>query len=276
MSEAPVTVIVLAAQRTGVVNPLAARAGVSHKALVPICGRALIEHVMEVLTSRRAVDEIRIVLEPDGQEQVDPVLKSFRDRGIPITLVNSQANIVESVIGAMKGEDKAFVVTTADNVLLTPEGFEHARKTLVQSDGIISLTTRERVWAVHRQGQRGFYDFKDDGYASCNLFGINGQKSLAAAEVFREGGQFMSNKGRMIRAFGLFNIILMGLKLITLSQGMQRLSKRFGLNIKPVIFEDGALAIDVDNERTYSVAEWVLGQRLGMDIPKPEFPADMK
>ena len=32
----PVTVIILAGQRAGVVNPLAARAGVSHKCLVPI------------------------------------------------------------------------------------------------------------------------------------------------------------------------------------------------------------------------------------------------
>lgn len=274
MSEAPVTVIVLAAQRTGVVNPLAVRAGVTHKALVPICGRALIEHVMEMLTRRPAIEEIRVVLEPDGQAQVDPVLEQFRDRGTPITLVNSDKNIVESVIGAMKGEDKTFIITTADNVLLTTEGFEQARNALAQSDGIISLTTRERVWAVHRQGQRGFYDFKDAGYASCNLFGINGQKSLRAAEVFREGGQFMSNKGRMVRAFGLFNIILMALKLITLPQGMKRLSKRFGLDLQPVVFEDGSLAVDVDNERTYSVAEWVLGQRLGMDIPKPEIAPD--
>lgn len=274
MSEAPVTVIVLAAQRTGVVNPLAVRAGVSHKALVPICGRPLIEHVMEVLTSRPAIDEIRVVLEPDGQQSVDPVLEPFRSRGIPITLVNSDQNIVESVIGATKGEDRTFIITTADNVLLTPDGFEQARSTLATCDGIISLTTRHRVWAVHRQGQRGFYDFKDDGYASCNLFGLNGQRSLRAAEVFREGGQFMSNKGRMVRAFGLFNIILMATKLITLRSGMKRLSKRFGLDLQPVVFEDGALAVDVDNARTYSVAEWVLGQRLGMDIPKPEIAPD--
>jgi hypothetical protein len=39
------------------------------------------------------------------------------------------------------------------------------------------------------------------------------------------------------------------------------------------VFEDGALAIDVDNERTYAICEWVLGQRLGMDIPKPEIEA---
>ena len=274
MAEHPVTVILLAAQRTGVVNPLATRAGVSHKCLAPICGRPLIEWVLEILTTLPSIEAIRVVLEPDGQAAVAPVLDAFRDRGVPIETVDSDANIVESVIAATKGEDRTFIVTTADNVLLTHDAFEQARGTLATCDGIISLTTRDRVWAVHRQGQRGFYDFKDDGYASCNLFGINGRKSLKAAEVFREGGQFMSNKGRMIRAFGWWNIVLMGAKLITLPQGMKRLSKRFGLNLKPVVFENGELAVDVDNERTYAVAEWVLGQRLGMDIPKPEIAPD--
>lgn len=270
MSDLPVTVILLAAQRTGVINPLAQRAGVSHKCLVPICGRPLIEHVLEILTTLPSIEGIRVVLEPDGQEALEPVLENFRARGVPIETIDSDPNIVESVIAATKGEDKPFLVTTADNVLLTHDGFEQARATLAQSDGIISLTTRDRVWAVHRQGQRGFYDFKDNGYASCNLFGLNGQKALAAAEVFREGGQFMSNRGRMVRAFGLGNIILMALKLITLPQGMKRVSKRFGLDLRAVVFENGELAIDVDNERTYAVAEWVLGQRLGMDIAKPE------
>ena len=46
---APCTVLVLAAQRAGVVNPLAERAGVSHKCIVPICGKPLIVHVMDAL-----------------------------------------------------------------------------------------------------------------------------------------------------------------------------------------------------------------------------------
>jgi hypothetical protein len=38
------------------------------------------------------------------------------------------------------------------------------------------------------------------------------------------------------------------------------LSKRIGLKIEPVVFADGAQAIDVDNERTYGIAEQILKQ----------------
>ena len=50
MPASPVTIIVLAGQRAGVVNSLAARAGVSHKCLAPIRGRPLIAHVLDTVT----------------------------------------------------------------------------------------------------------------------------------------------------------------------------------------------------------------------------------
>lgn len=270
MATLPVTVIVLAAQRAGVVNPLARRAGVSHKCLVPICGRSLIEHVMETLTTLEAIKEIRVVLEPEGQAQVDAALEPFRARGARVTLVNSDANIVESVLAAVGNDNGPFVITTADNVLLTRDSVNRIREKMREVDAVIGVTTRERVWSVHRQGQRGFYELREAGYANCNLYGLANSKGVKAADIFREGGQFQANKGRLIRAFGLFNIILMRFGMVTLEQGLRRVGKRFGTSLAPVVFEDGALAIDVDNERTYSIAEWVLGQRLGMDIPKPD------
>jgi len=272
----PVTVIVLAAQRTGVVNPLAARAGVSHKCLVPICNKPLISHVMETLTTLDAISGIRVVLEPEGQAEVGAVLDNFRDRGIAIEMIDSDPNIVESVLAATRQDEGPFLITTADNVLLTHDGFNRVRQAMRQADAVIGVTTRERVWAVHRQGQRGFYDFRDAGYANCNLYGISNRKGLTAADIFREGGQFQANAGRMVRAFGLFNILMMRFGLITFAQGLKRVGKRFGVVLEPVTFEDGALAIDVDNERTYAIAEWILGGRLGLDIAKPEIAPESK
>ena len=62
------TVVVLAAQRTGVVNPLAERAGVSHKCLAPIAGKPLIVHVMDLIAQCPEVAKVRVMVEPDGQQ----------------------------------------------------------------------------------------------------------------------------------------------------------------------------------------------------------------
>ena len=53
MTKPELTVIVLAAQRGGRLDPLAAEAGVSHKCLVPIGGRPLLAHVLEALDRGR-------------------------------------------------------------------------------------------------------------------------------------------------------------------------------------------------------------------------------
>jgi hypothetical protein len=186
---------------------------------------------MEPLITLPDICEIRVVLEPDGQAEVDEVLETFRSRGTPVTLVDNDLNIVESVIAATKGEDGPFIVTTVDNVLLTHDGFEQVRNAMRRADGVIGVTTKERVHAVHERGQRGFYEFKDAGYANCNLYGLSNNKGLKAANIFREGGQFQANKGRMVRAFGLFNILMMRFGLITMSKGLARAGKRFGARL---------------------------------------------
>src|SRR5688500_9535733 len=127
MPEAPVTIILLAGQRAGVVNPLAARAGVSHKCLVPIRGKPLIAHVLNTLTALPSTRAIRISLEPEAHDQVSQLAAAYADRGTPITLHASSAQIVQSAFAAAGDDPGPFIITTADNVLLTPAAVAQVR-----------------------------------------------------------------------------------------------------------------------------------------------------
>ncbi|MBC7160387.1 MAG: NTP transferase domain-containing protein [Porphyrobacter sp.] len=258
---APVTVIVLAGQRAGVTNPLAVRAGVSHKCLAPIRGKPLLAHVLDTLTTLPSVAEIRVSLEPEAHGEVQALLAPYLARGVPIRLVASDTNIVESVLAAAGTDPGPFIITTADNVLLTRAGVEALRLAMEEADAVIALTRKECVHAAHPEGQRNFYELRDGGYANCNLYGITNRKAFAAAEAFREGGQFQKNPRRLARAVGLVNIVLMRFRLIGMEAAMRRLSRRFGVTIRAVSFADGALAIDVDNERTYRICEELLAAR---------------
>lgn len=255
------TVIVLAAQRTGVVNPLAQRAGVSHKCLVPIAGHPLISHVMNVLAACPEVRKVRVMVEPEGQAALNPLLASYREGGLSIDLVSSSENIVESVLLGARDQPAPYIVTTADNVLLTREAFRATLGALETADVAMNLAAKPTVQAIHPQAQRRFYEFREEGYANCNLYGIAGPHALGAAEVFREGGQFMKNPGRLITAFGLFNILLFRFKLLTLAGAARRISRKFGLSFRALVPPDGSQAVDVDNERTYGIAEMVLKKR---------------
>ena len=68
------TLVILAAQRTGVVNPLAAEHGVSHKCLVPICGKQLIAHVLDTATAMDDVGTIRISVEADSHPDLEALI----------------------------------------------------------------------------------------------------------------------------------------------------------------------------------------------------------
>jgi hypothetical protein len=93
------------------------------------------------------------------------------------------------------------------------------------------------------------------------MFWIGSQKALAATEAFRHGGQFAKKPERIIKAFGVLNLIRFRLGRHSLAQMFQFVSRRFGVEIRPLVYEgEGRIAIEVDNERTHRVAEEVLAR----------------
>jgi GTP:adenosylcobinamide-phosphate guanylyltransferase len=258
------TAIILAAQRPGETNPLAAAAGVSHKCLVPIAGAPLIVHVVRVLAAMPSLGALRISVEPELWLVLEDLLAPERRPGLAIEMRAPQSNIADSVIAGVEGAEGPFVVTTADNVLLTATAVELLLGRLEQADAAAILTTREAVRAVHPDAQRRFYRLGNGHYSNCNLYGVrDAERAFAAAGVFRGGGQFRRHVGRAIRALGLINILLVLSGRLGLDAAARRFSRRLGLRLDLAVADDGALAVDVDNARTHAIAEPILARRMG-------------
>jgi GTP:adenosylcobinamide-phosphate guanylyltransferase len=252
------TIIVLAAQRGGRLDPLAAEAGVTHKCLVPIGGRPLLAHVLGALAEVDNVASIRVSVEAGADETLRPIALAS---GLPVAFVAAAENIADSVYAAAQGADGPVVITTADNVLLTPAAVrEVAARLIAGDDAVVALARKEDVLAAHPQGQRRFYRFRDGEFSNCNLYGLS-RRGLGLAETFREGGQFAKNPMRIARAFGLINLLILRFGLVTLATAMKRLGKRFGVSASALVLADGAHAIDVDNQRTYDIAAELLDRR---------------
>jgi hypothetical protein len=180
---------------------------------------------------------------------------------IPIDFIPSRATISDSVYAAAEGLAGPFVVTTADNVLLTAGAVRRVADRLhAGDDAVAALSRKEDVLSAHPQGQRRFYRFTDGAYSNCNLYGLS-RAGLRLAETYRSGGQFAKKPLRILQAVGLLNLIRLRYGLISLESAMARLGRRFGVKASAVVLEDGAHAIDVDNARTYSIAALLLAQR---------------
>lgn len=255
----PLRVIVLAAQRAGAVDPLAKRFGVSHKCLVPIAGRPLIAHVIAALQAHERVGEIVVSVESSAFAAIAAVLPNPTADSPPVRCATAWDTITDSVGAAAAGHEGPLLITTADNVLITGASIDAVLEGLKCSDAVVAMATREAVLAAHPAGQRRFYEFRCGVYSNCNLYGLASGDALKAAEAFRSGGRFAKSARRIVCAFGLTNLILLRLKLVTLRGGLARVSRRIGVRIAPVVLTDGTQAIDVDNDRTHAIAEMLLG-----------------
>ncbi|HEX8366199.1 MAG TPA: NTP transferase domain-containing protein [Allosphingosinicella sp.] len=261
-SERGFTAIVLAAQRGGRLDPLADRFGVTHKCLVPIVGKPLLEWVLRALAAVPGLTRIHISIEKDAVEAARAVAGAKGELGVPVDFVPSAPTLTDSVYAAAHGIDEPILVTTADNVLLSPDVAAAAvAKMHAGAEGVVVVTTREAVLAAHPEGQRRFYKLRGGAYSNCNLYGFHGPRALKVAEAFRSGGQFAKNPKRLAETFGLLNLLLVRFGLVTLDWAVRRMARRFGIRGEPLVVRDGTQAIDVDNARTYEIASALLERR---------------
>ena len=238
-----VTALIMAGKRSGVLDPLAERAGVAQKCVVPVGGMPMIERVVMNVAASPRIGEIRVVAHEADEIAAIPSIAKLQAEG---------------------RADYPLLITTADNCLWLPEDFtEFADKSIASKAGAAAaLAHKEDVRAADPQGQSRFYEFSDGGYSNCNAYWIGTPQALAAAEIMRGGGQFVKFPRRIAKAFGVINLIRFFLGWGTKEKLFAQVSRRFGFSMVPIEMSHGHCAIDVDNERTFQVTEKLLAKRL--------------
>ncbi len=259
-----VTALIMAGKRSGALDPLAERAGVAQKCVVPVLGIPMVERVAKQVAACERIGAIRIVAHEPDEIAALPTIAALIKEG-RLTFTEGKFNLVDSVFSGADGAEFPLLITTADNCLVTPEGYsEFIGKCLSAEAGAAAgLARKEDVIAADPVGQKKFYEFNDGGFSNCNMYWIGSAKALGAAEIMRGGGQFVKFPSRIIKAFGLMNLIRFRLGSGSKEKLFEQVSKRFGIKLVPVELSDGHYAIDVDNQRTFDVTEKILKRREG-------------
>ena len=261
MSSNPPALLVLAGRRSATLDPLAEKAGVSHKCLVPVQGEAMVGRVLRTADEALPESPLYLAIEDFDLVRDEPTVKRLLASG-RLTLVEAEYNIVDSVVSASRTTGFPLLITTADNVLMTAEGIRSvaAKGSEPGIEGVVMMAREEDILAAHPDGQRRFYRFREGGYSNCNLFWLGSERALRSTESFRLGGQFAKKKARAVRALGLTSLFIYLTRLGSLDFMMRHFSRRFGIRMVALVTRDGRLAIDVDNERTHKVAEEILAR----------------
>jgi len=257
------TALVMAAKRAGVIDPLAEKAGTTHKCLIDMDGVPMIQRVITSLVYAKDIGHIVISIdEPEVLADIPAIADGIAAGRISTT--PSGDNLFTSVTKALtKPEQFPVVVCTADNALQTAEMVDHFT-TEFEREGCdvgVAITKAETIWAKYPEGQRRPHKFKDGMWSNCNLFLLKSLDALGSAKAFEGGGQFGKSKKRVLQAFGWFNLLLYVSKQMTLGGTFDRISKRFGVKITPIEMPWAEAPIDVDNERTERIAREILAAR---------------
>ena len=257
-----VTALVMAGKRSGTLDPLAERAGVSQKSVVPVHGKPMIEHVTDALAACDKVGEIRVVAHEADEIAAITSIARLQEAG-RLTFRPGAFNLVDSVFSGAEGADFPLLITTSDNCLVTAEGYaEFIDKCLaVEAGAAAALARKEDVIAADPEGQKKFYEFSDGGYSNCNTYWIGSRDTLSAAEILRSGGQFVKYPGRIAKSFGLMNLIRFYFGWGDKDKLFAQISRRFGYKLVPVVLSNGEFAIDVDEPRSFAITEKLLAQR---------------
>ena len=257
-----VTAIVLAGSR-GPADPVAAAAGVSHKALAPVAGVPMLARVLATLAAVPRVGRTLVAIERPELLGAHPAFVPFLSGGA-VTVLPAARTPSLSVLAALDAVEAPFpcLVTTADHPLLTPEMVEHFWTRLPpDADAAAALARAETIRAAYPDSRRTYLRFKDGAYSGCNLFALRTPAARSAVGFWRRIEQERKRPWRMVRLLGPAHLLSFALGRLTLEAAVAALGRRTGAALAAVEMPFADAAVDVDRPEDLALAEAVLARR---------------
>jgi len=252
----PIHVLVMAGSRPGP-DPLLSGSGVSTKALLPIAGRPMLAHVVAALRGAPEVGPITILAQRSAELAADPALAGFAD----LHFVDSGQGISASLAAALPEGDAPVLVTTADNVLLTPAMIAEFLAGAEDSDVAVAMVERGVLLARYPESQRTWLKFRGGWWSGANLFRLRGRRVLPLLDFWGRIERDRKKGVKIVAAFGPVLLLAVVLRLITIQQGVARAGLRFGLKAKIVPMSEPEACIDADKPADIELIERILAAR---------------
>ncbi|HEX5476487.1 MAG TPA: NTP transferase domain-containing protein [Burkholderiales bacterium] len=237
--------LVLAGSRGGG-DPLEAYAGVSHKALIRIGERTMIERVVGALAAIAEVDRIVIAIE---RPEVLSMLAGLRPPlcAKPVSTMPAAASPSASVAAALERESVPLLATTADHALLQPGWLRQFIDACPpEVDLSLALARKEAIRAAAPDTQRTYLRFADGEFSGCNLFLLRRPAAAGIVRLWREIEAERKSPFRMMRRLGPGYALRYRFGRLRVAEALERLHQLSGASIGIVELADGRAAIDVD------------------------------
>jgi GTP:adenosylcobinamide-phosphate guanylyltransferase len=233
--------------------------GVTHKCALPVAGVPMLARVVRALQDSGIVASIAVSVETE-----DVLSAALGNAAKEVRLTQSTHSAPASVLAAASQIVRfPLLVTTGDHALLTPEMVRHFcnEATVSGADFCAGLARDETILAAYPQSVRTFFKLGKDRVSGCNLFALNNERALVVVQRWQYLDSLRKKPWRLVAAFGPVAILRFALGWIDLQSAFAIVSRRLGVNAKPVLMPFAEAAIDVDKPSDLELAEQILRAR---------------
>lgn len=248
--------IVLAGTRPGP-DPLLTGSGASTKALLPIAGKPMLVHVVTALRASPHIGPITILAQNSAELAAEPMLAGID----ALQFEDSGQGISSSLAAALPDSDAPILVTTADNVLLTPSMIAEFLAGAEESDVAVAMVEKNVLLSRYPESKRTWLKFRGGWWSGANMFRLRGRRVLPLLDFWGRIERDRKKGLKIIAAFGPWLLLGALLRLFTIQRGIARAGLRFGLKAKVVSMSEGEACIDADKPVDIELIEKIFATR---------------
>ncbi|KPF74004.1 MAG: NTP transferase domain-containing protein [Blastomonas fulva] len=256
------TALVLAGQRPGL-DPVAAHFGMRTKSLVPVSGEPMLLRVLRTMLHTPCIARVLVLAQDIDEQMADPALLTLRSDP-RVVACRSGSTISGSVLDAIGRGDVRWpvLVTTADNVMLTPGSACEFMRGLAGQDVGIGLVERSRLEAMCGQSKRTWLRFSDGEFTGANLFALGSPRVASLLRFWETAERDRKSMLKLAARFGPVLLIKILLRRLSLQSALAAAGERLGLDVRPVLLTDGRMGVDVDKPEDHALVERLLAEQM--------------
>jgi len=256
--------LVLAGRRVNESDPLAEATGCTHKALLEVAGKPMLERVVSSVAVQPGLRGITI--SSDRSDLIDslPTLAGT-DLGFALGYHQSAASPAASVADFLERSsgEQPLLVTTADHALLSADMVSHFLQQARSSGAEVAVgVVSEKLFRRHYpELRRTFVRLGGEGFSGANLFAFFVTDAARVARFWSRVERYRKRPARLIAQFGVRNLLRYALGRFDLDTAVREVSRIFGVQIALIEMPFAECAIDVDKPADLELVTDILTSR---------------
>lgn len=242
--------LVLAGSRGGV-EPVAAYAGVSHKALIVLGGDTLLARVVAALRAAGASRIAVISSHPDVRIEVARLGVEGLDEAPGPSL---------SVTAGAASLGTPLLVTTTDHALLEAQWVQQFLANIPAGVDVAALVAARAIVEAAAPGtRRTWLKLADGHWSGCNLFYLASDRALGIVDFWRRVEAERKRPWRMAYILGPGILLRYLFGQLSLSDAAHRLGRMAGVSAAIVQTPYGQASVDVDKVADLDLVRQIVG-----------------